>query len=114
MSVAALSSLRDRACIVGVGTTAFTRGEGSGRSELSLQLEASLAALEDAGLTHKHIDGIMPFPNLGTAEELAANLGVENLRFATTLWMGGAAPVASLQVAAAAVAAGTASHILVP
>jgi acetyl-CoA acetyltransferase len=111
---AARTGLRDRACIVGVGHTAFTRGEGSGKSALALQLEASLRALEDAGLRHRDIDGILPFPNLATAEELAANLGVENLRFATTLWMGGAAPVASLEVAAMAVASGSAEHVLIP
>lgn len=114
MSAAARASLRDKACIVGVGHTAFTRGEGFGRSTLALQLEASMRALEDAGLRRSDVDGIMPFPNLGTAEELAANLGVENLRFATTMWMDGAAPVASLQVAAMAVASGAADCVLIP
>jgi acetyl-CoA acetyltransferase len=108
------ANLRDRACIVGIGQTAFSRGEGSGKSALALQLEASMRALEDAGITHRDVDGIMPFPNLATAEELAANLGVENLRFATTMWMGGAAPVASLHVAAMAVASGAAKYVLIP
>jgi acetyl-CoA acetyltransferase len=54
----------------------------------------------------------MPFPGLGTAEEFAANLGIETLRYAATIHMGGAAPVASLQSAAAMVGAGAATHVL--
>ena len=77
-------------------------------SQLALQLKAAMAAIEEAGLTPSQIDGIMPFPNLGRAEEFAANLGCQNLRFATTVHMGGAAPAASLQLAGAAVEAGIA------
>jgi len=106
--------LRDQACIVGIGETAVCRKPGSGRSETALQLEAALAAIADAGLEPRQIDGIMPFPNLGKAEQFAASLGCETLRFAATLHMGGAAPVASLRAAALAVAAGVADHVLVP
>ena len=42
-----MDSLKDKACIVGVGESAFSRG--SGKTELRLMLEASLAALNDAG-----------------------------------------------------------------
>ncbi len=106
--------LRDRACIVGIGETAVCRKPGSGLSETALQLKAALAAIDDAGLEPAQIDGIMPFPNLGKAEVFAANLGCDNLRFAATLNMGGAAPVASLRAAAMAVATGVADHVLVP
>ena len=109
-----MPSLKDRACIAGVGETAYTRDRDATAGALELQLEASLRAIEDAGLTPKEIDGIMPFPHLGTAEEFAANLGVEDLRFAATVHMGGAAPVASLQDAAMAVATGIATHVLIP
>lgn len=105
--------VKDRACIVGVGETAYTRGQGSGLSLLGLQLQAATRAVENAGLTNKDIDGLMPFPGLGTAEEFAANLGIETLRFAATINMGGAAPVASLQTAAMAVSTGVARHVLV-
>jgi acetyl-CoA acetyltransferase len=104
----------DRACIVGIGETAYVRKPGSGLSQLGLQLQAAARAIEDAGLANRQIDGLMPFPNLGTAEELAANLGCENLRYAATVHMGGAAPVASLQAAGAAVTAGIAGHVLIP
>ncbi len=108
------SSLRDRACIIGIGETAYSRGGTPELSQLGLQLQASARAIEDAGLKHTDIDGILPFPALATAEELAANLGVEDLRFAATLHMGGAAPVAALQAAAMAVATGVARHVLIP
>ena len=109
-----MPSLKDQACIVGIGETAYTRGEGSGMSTLALQLQASERAVADAGLTNKQIDGVMPFPNLGTAEEFAVNLGIEELRYATTVHMGGAAPVASLQGAAMAVVSGIAEYVLIP
>ena len=99
--------MRDEACIVGVGETDFCRKPGSGMSELGLQLRASAKALEDAGLEGKEIDGILAFPNVGKSEELAANLGSDNLRFAATIHMGGAAPVASLRMAVACTQAGT-------
>ena len=106
--------MKDRACIVGIGETPFVRKPGSGVSMLALQLQAARRALEDAGLTNKQIDGLMPFPGLGTVEEFAANLGIETLRFAATVNMGGAAPVASLRAAAAAIMAGIVDYVLLP
>jgi acetyl-CoA acetyltransferase len=104
----------ETACIVGVGETPYVRKPGSGLSLLALQLRAAVRAVEDAGLRPKDIDGLMPFPGLGTAEEFAANLGIDNLRYAATVNMGGAAPVASLRAAAAAVLSGAATHVLLP
>ena len=105
---------RKRACIVGIGETRYQRDRSASLSTLGLQLEASLAALADAGLTRQDIDGIMPFPNLSNAEELLANLGMEGVRFAATVAMGGASPVASLALAADVLAAGRAQAILIP
>jgi acetyl-CoA acetyltransferase len=106
--------LTGEACIVGIGETDYCRKPGSGMSQLGIQLKAAVAAIADAGLEPARIDGIMPFPNLGRAEELAANLGCANLRFAATIHMGGAAPAASLGAAAAAVNAGQADYVLLP
>jgi acetyl-CoA acetyltransferase len=106
--------VKDQACIVGIGETAYVRRPGSGMSLLGLQLQAAVRAIEDAGVDRARIDGLMPFPNLGSAEAFAANLGCENLRYAATVHMGGAAPVASLQAAATAVIAGIASYVLIP
>ncbi|MCH8900753.1 MAG: transporter, partial [Chloroflexi bacterium] len=106
--------MKDQACIVGIGETAYTRDRDSTTGTLALQLQASVRAAEDAGLSTKQIDGVMPFPRLATAEELAANLGMKDLRYAATLHMGGAAPVASLQSAAMAVTSGAADYVLIP
>ena len=84
--------MKDQACIVGIGETAYVRRPGSGMSLLGLQLQAAVRAIEDAGLDGARIDGLMPFPNLGSAEAFAANLGCEDLRYAATVHMGGAAP----------------------
>lgn len=102
------------ACIVGIGETKYVRRPGSGKTQLALQLHAAARAIEDAGLHPSEIDGIMPFPNLGRAEEFAANLGCVSLRYSATMNVGGAAPVASLREAAAAVTTGAAKHVLIP
>ena len=108
------SSLKDRACIVGIGETEYSRGgPNSERSLLSLQLEAATKAIADAGLKNKDMDAILPSQYGRTAEELAANLGIEELRYAATVYMGGAGPVACLQTAAMAIAAGVATNVLI-
>ena len=105
-------SLKDKACIVGVGESAFSRG--SGKTDLRLLLDASMSAINDAGLKPHDIDGIIGPPIGATAEHMAANLGIEDLRYATTVHMGGASPVVSLQSAALAVACGIANNVLIP
>lgn len=110
-----VSSLRDRACIAGIGETEYGRGGPvSEKSLLRLQLEAATRAIEDAGLRPKEIDAILPSQYGPAAEEIAANLGIEDLRYAATIQMGGASPVAGLQTAAMVIATSVATNVLIP
>lgn len=107
-------ALRGVAAVVGVGESAYTRGGTDGVTDVSVALDASTAALADAGLTPGDVDGLVP-PYMGaTAEELIANLGLTGVRFCAQVNLGGASPVAALGYAASAVAAGLARTVLVP
>ena len=105
-------SLREKAAITGVGETAYVRG--SGKSAFQLQVEASLTAIADAGLTPKDIDGIIPIGITGApAEEFVTSFGIPDLRFSALTPLGGASSIAAVQCAAAAIAAGLCNHVLI-
>jgi len=106
-------SLRERIAITGVGETAYSRN--SGKSVLALQLEASLKAIDDAGLSPKDIDGIIPYSNSAVvAEDFVTNFGIDDLRFSATTPLGGASCVAGIQAALLAISAGLCNHVLLP
>ena len=103
-------TLRDKTAIVGIGETEYSKG--SGMSHTALLLQAAARAIEDAGLSPKDIDGVVPAINLITFEDLAVNLGTEDLKYAASPNMGGASSVATLSSAAMAVACGIATNVL--
>ena len=104
-------ALRDKAAISGIGETEYTRG--TTKSGLALQLEASLKAIEDAGLSPRDIDGVIPyFPGGGIAEDFVANLGLPDLALSAFIPMGGATFVAAIQTAAMAVTTGVCRNVL--
>ena len=63
-----MTTLLQNTAVVGIGQTEFSKF--SGRSELQLAVEASKAALDDAGLTPADIDGMVTF-KMDPNDELA-------------------------------------------
>ncbi len=105
-------SLSSQAAITGIGETIYARR--SPKSAFELQIEASLAAIRDAGLDPKQIDGIIPIGITGApAEAFVTNFAIPDLRFSGLAPMGGASPIAAVQMAAAAIAAGICQHVLI-
>jgi acetyl-CoA acetyltransferase len=105
-------SLKDKACIVGVGHTEYSRD--SGRSEMSLACEAIRRAMNDAGMRPEDIDGIVKYSmDNNDPVFLAKNLRIPRLNFfAETLYGGGGGPVGSVVLAAMAVATGQAQAVV--
>jgi acetyl-CoA acetyltransferase len=105
-------TLRDRAAIVGIGHTEFSKDIG--RPERTIALEAISAALEDAGISPHEVDGLVKFTMEPTVEvEIARNLGIPNLRFFGEVGYGGGAGCGAVGHAAMAVATGTADVVVV-
>ncbi|MFT4561155.1 MAG: acetyl-CoA acetyltransferase [Gammaproteobacteria bacterium] len=107
-----MDSIRDQACIVGVGHTEYSKD--SGRSELTLACEAIGAAIEDAGLKPADIDGITKYTmDNNDAVEIARSLGMPELRFFSEVaYGGGGGPLGSVLLAAMAVATGQAKAVV--
>jgi acetyl-CoA acetyltransferase len=99
------NDLKDRAAIVGIGATEFSKD--SGRSELRLAVEAVKAALDDAGLHPRDVDGMATFTMDNNPEiEVNRSLGGGDLKFFSRTHFGGGAACAPVLHAAMAVATG--------
>jgi len=101
--------------ITGVGLTAF--GKHPGRSTLDLMSEASAAALADAGLERRDVDGLLTgysttFPHLMLSTLFAEHFGIVPA-YAHAIQLGGATGFAMAMAAHHLVDAGLAKHVLV-
>jgi acetyl-CoA acetyltransferase len=106
-----VQTLKDKACIAGIGNTEFSKS--SGRSEQHLALETIVAACQDAGINPNEIDGIVRYAmDNNRSEDLARNLGIKNLRFFPEVALGGGACCGVVQMAAMAVALGKANYVV--
>jgi len=103
--------MRDRAAIIGVGTSPFVTK--TPLSPMRLAVQAFKAALADAGLSRDDVDGLVI--NIGWPlgvdyDRFAEVLGLR-IRFADQSWTHGRFVGPSLQHAAMAVAGGLASCV---
>jgi acetyl-CoA acetyltransferase len=106
-----LQDLRDKTAVVGVGYTA-AQGTVPGRTAMSLALEASKNAIEDAGLKKEDIDGLLLQPVMsGHSYDVAARLGI-NLSFTANHDVMGASANCIVHHAALTVASGLANYVL--
>lgn len=105
------NGLKNKAAIVGVGQTEFSKR--SGRTELKLAIEAVGAALEDCGLRPKDVDGMSIFTMENNPEnEVIHNLGGGDLRFFSRIHYGGGAACGPIHQAAMAIATGAAEVVV--
>jgi acetyl-CoA acetyltransferase len=106
------ATLRDRAAIVGVGWTEYSKN--SGVSTLTLALRAIVAALEDAGLGPRDADGVAchRVGDSAAAFAVAQSLGIRDLRYHLDQFGGGSNSAGVVGMAAMAVASGTAECVV--
>lgn len=98
--------------IAGIGQTEFSTN--SGRSELRVACDAILAALADAGLEAKDIDGIVTYTIDNNDEvSLMRALGILDLKYSVRLPMGGGGSAMTIHHACAAVASGAATTVVI-
>ncbi|GAB3627921.1 DitF protein [Pandoraea terrae] len=105
-------SLSGRAAIAGLGATEFSKN--SGRTELRLAMEATLQALNDAGIDPKDVDGFCSYSVDKVPEyEVARLLGAKDVKFFSQIPHGGGAACGPVMHAAMAVATGVAKTVVV-
>ncbi len=100
-----------RAAIVGIHQTPHAAHLAA--SELSLAVAAIAAALHDAGLTPRDVDGLVKNAMEATEEHAVARaLGIPNLRWFSQVPYGGGATCGMVAQAAAAIDAGLANTVV--
>jgi acetyl-CoA acetyltransferase len=106
-----MTQLARRIAIVGIGETRYERK--ASRPLMALLLEAARAALADAGLSARQVDGIVaPGATYTELHELARELGIGGQFWSASGLSGGPAVVSAPLLAALAVEAGLATTVL--
>ena len=100
-----------RAAIAGIGATEFSKD--SGRTEMRLAVEATLAALADAGIAPEEVDGMCTFTMDNNPEmDVHRLIGGRDLTFFSRIDYGGGGACAPVMQAAMAVATGVANVVV--
>ena len=108
-------SIRDKTAIVGLGATAYyKRGQSAPRSLQELVGESILAALADAGLSVRDVDGLAYYmgAHYASTDALAEILGIPEVRYTGTLTGGGGGSAGHVGLAAGAIVAGQADVVV--
>ena len=107
-----MPSLKDQVVIAGVGQTPYSRG--SGVSTLSLAVTCVKEAILDAGMTPKDVDGMILFylHEPLACDDIAAALGIPELRWQLNIAGGGNNGGAIVTTAAAAIAGGLCNNVI--
>ena len=101
MAAGGTTQLARRIAIVGIGETRYERR--AARPLMALLLEAARAALADAGLAARDLDGIIaPGTTYAELHELARELGLRRQFFTAAGYSGGAAVASPAWMASAA------------
>ena len=104
-------SFSGHVAIAGIGATDFSKD--SGRSELRLAVEAVGAALDEAGIAPRDVQGMVTFSAETNPEiDIARSLGIGDLTFFSRIHYGGGAACGTVQQAALAVQAGVADVVV--
>jgi acetyl-CoA acetyltransferase len=109
-----MTARRPVAALTGVGFAPFSRA--SGRSVLDLAAEACRGAIDDAGLSAARVDGVASFSVMHDSvpcQAVATVLGLGDQGLLLDVDLGGQAPCYLVTLAAAAIEAGLARHVLV-
>jgi len=109
-----MANLKDTCAIAGVGETKF--GTLPGVTDAALTFEAIKKALDDAGLSHNDVDGLLAqqlyhATNMWYSNYLGEKMGFK-LKYTTDIDLGGATPVTCVQHAVMAINAGLASTVV--
>ena len=112
MLQASKNGFSGKTAIVGIGETGYMRG--TDQSILQMILAASMSAIKDAGLKPSEVDAVIPPPGFVAWDEIAAHLGIPDVRYTSCPQMGGASPTAGLTTAAMAITMGLAEVVLLP
>lgn len=104
---------KNQSAIVGIGATDYSLD--SGRTVLSLAVEASNRAIEDSGLSLNDVDGILTFNarDSVSTESVGTSLALPNVNYVMEYYAGGFAPSMLVQFADILVKSHTCKSVLI-